>query len=85
MTVTDKILHGLADVLIQEFYQHNNSSTKSNGLKLQKHHTRTNLKKYSFAARVLNDYNSLPSDIVMATNINSLKLCWIFIGMTINF
>jgi len=59
---------------IEEFFQYNHSSTRSNGLKLQKHHTRTNVKTYSFAARVINDWNSLPSDIVMATNIKSFKI-----------
>ena len=51
MIMAYKILHGLVDVLVQDFFDW----TRSNGLKLQKPHTKTNLKKYSFAARVIND------------------------------
>ena len=60
-------------VPVQEFFWLNTSCTRSNGLYLLKPHTKTNLKKYSFAARVTNDWNSLPADIVMATNTNSFK------------
>jgi len=35
--------------------------------------------KYKTPARVVNNWNSLLSDIVTATKINSLKLCWIFL------
>jgi len=43
--------------------------------------TRTNFKKkYGFAARVINDWNSLPSDIVMATNFQNY-----FMGITVDF
>jgi len=31
------------------------------------------MKKYSFAARVINDWNSLPTNIVIATNTTSFK------------
>jgi len=39
MMVTYKILYGLVNVPIEEVFQYNNFSTKSSGLKLQKHHT----------------------------------------------
>jgi len=73
MIMTYKILHGLVDLPVEEFFQYNTSCTRSNGLKLQKPHTKTNMNKYSFAARVINDWNSLPTNIVMATKTTSFK------------
>ena len=42
------------------------------------------MKKYSFAPRIINDWNSLSTNVVMATNTTSLKRCWMFTGMIID-
>jgi len=39
------------------------------------------LKKYSFAARIINDWTLLPINIGMATNTTSFKTLWMFTGM----
>ena len=71
MIMTHKILHRcrLVDVSIDDFF-----NTTPAGLKILKPHVKAKLmKKYSFTARVINNWTSLPSYIVMATNINSFK------------
>jgi len=55
MIVAYNIPCGLINVPIEEFFQYNNSSTRSNALK--SYRNITNSKKYT--ARVINDWNSI--------------------------
>jgi len=64
MIVKYKILHGLVNAPIEKVF-FNATTTKTS--------CKDKFKEIYFAARLINDWNSLPSDIVMATNINSIK------------
>jgi len=47
--------------------------TRGNNLRLQKHRTRYDLRKYYFNNRVVNLWNSLPYRVVMSDNTNIFK------------
>ena len=65
----DKIVQGLVCVPGRELFVFNLASTRSNGLKLYKEYARTNTRLHDFNNRVINDWNSLPSYIVNASDI----------------
>lgn len=71
--MTYKILHGLVDVPRDEFFTFNTCSTRSSVLKLLKLYVKTNLRLNSFSIKVINEWNSLPSDIVQATSVTTFK------------
>ena len=50
-----------------------NSATRSNGLKLFKQSCYSNIRLHSFSQRVVNDWNSLPVDIVDAPDVVKFK------------
>ena len=43
--------------------------TRSNGLKLYKSRFNSNTRKFFFLQRIINDWNSLPHDVVSAPNV----------------
>ena len=49
------------------------TSTRGNDKKLFKLYSRLDVRKYCFTARVVSNWNSLPSDVVNATSINAFK------------
>ena len=49
------------------------NQTRGHSMKLRMQHSNTNLRKYSFANRVITNWNNLPDSVVNATNINSFK------------
>jgi len=49
------------------------SRTRGRSLKLKKHRTRLDLRKYFFSERVVNRWNELDEDIVSATTVNMFK------------
>ena len=67
------IIHGLVCVPCSEFFVFNLGITRSNGLKLSKEHVNTNVRLQCYKNRIINDWNSLPSDIVNAPDVLVFK------------
>jgi len=65
-----KITHDMYDRSVALELPRNVSSTRGNKYKLQNHSFHYNFRKFSFAARVVNVWNSLPDHVV---DVNSLK------------
>jgi len=59
-------------------FTYHNLPTRSNGYKLSKNFCHL---KYSFSQRVINDWNSLPADVVQASNVDSFKFKFDFFGL----
>jgi len=69
MIEVHKITHDMYDRSVALELPRNVSSTRGNKYKLQNHSFHYNFRKFSFAARVVNVWNSLPNHV----NVNSLK------------
>ena len=69
MIMVYKIVHGLHDIHFEDIFTYSDTITRSNGRKLFKHHSCLNTRKYSFSQHIVNDWNSLPQDIVEAPNL----------------
>jgi len=65
-----KIIHDMYDRSVALELPRNVSSTWGNKYKLQNHSFHFNFRKFSFAARVVNVWHSLPDHVV---DVNSLK------------
>jgi len=72
---TYKILAGKEDIDRDQLFQltSNINSTRGHRLKLSKKHCRINVRKFFFSQRVVDSWNSLPSDIVESPSINTFK------------
>jgi len=69
MTEVFKILHDYYDLdVAPKLVLNNTSFTRGNSLKLLNHTFRYDLRKYSFLARIVNVWNSLPNTVVQATS-----------------
>ena len=73
MIMVYKIVHGLDDVHFEDIFTYSDTTTRSNGYKLFKHHSHLNIRKYSFSECIVNDWNSLPQDIVEAPDLLVFK------------
>ena len=49
------------------------SNTRGNSLKLPKHRSETSIRRHVFRNRIVNDWNSLPEDVVNAPSLNCFK------------
>ena len=59
-----KIIHGLVDIELDKYLKFGPSRTRGHPLKLQVMSSRVNCHKHHFFNRVVNIWNSLPSDVV---------------------
>ena len=74
MIETYKIVTGKYDPVVAPTLSRSDSYiTRGNNLRLQKHHTRYDLRKYYFNNRVVNLWNSLPNWVVMSDITNIFK------------
>ena len=55
------------------FFTINTNPTRSNGLKLYKNRFNTAIRGHSFSQRIVNDWNTLPHEIVSAPNVLIFK------------
>src|ERR1700730_15106971 len=65
-----KILNELVDIPWDTLFQVRDIRTRSNGLTLYKDKFNCNLKRYIFRNRCINIWNSLPQNVVCASNIS---------------
>lgn len=68
-----RILNNIDSLNSESFFELSNSATRGNNRKLIKPRATTSIKLHSFSHRVINDWNSLPNDVVLATSINVFK------------
>ena len=74
MIETYKIVTGKCDPVVAPTLSKSVSYiTRGNNLRLQKHHTRYDLRKYYFNNRVVNLWNSLPNRVLMSDSTNIFK------------
>ena len=68
-----KTLKGFEYLNISEFFSFNERSTRGHMQKLFKQFCRLDATKYSFAYRVIDDWNALPNSVVESESINEFK------------
>ena len=68
-----KIIHGLDRIPSDTFFEHSSANTRGHSLKLTKHRCLTKLRQDAFSQRIINDWNSLPEEVVNAPSVNSFK------------
>ena len=74
MIQTYKLLHGIDDINYQLlFTRARDNRTRGHSLKLEHNFPRRDLRKYSFSTRIVNDWNSLPEEVVTAPSLNAFK------------
>ena len=71
--MTYKILNNLVSVDKDYFFTVNTNPTRSNGLKPYKNYFNTAIRGHSFSQRIVNDWNTLPHEIVSAPNVLIFK------------
>ena len=71
--MTYKILQGTVHLRKDHFFNMNTNPTRTNGLKIYKHHCNNTLRRYSFSQRIIDHWNRLPFEIVKAPNLLSFK------------
>ena len=74
MITVFKIMSGRLNIEKNRFFEMQlNTNTRGHFLKIFKQHARTFVKRQSFASRIINDWNMLPSHVVEATNVDAFK------------
>ena len=73
MITVYKIIHGFDGSPFDMFFMYHDVPTRSNGYKLFKKFCRLNVRKYSLSQRVVNDWNTLPIEVVQAPDVESFK------------
>jgi len=69
-----KIYIGLSGIKIESMFKSSTDSrTRGHSLKLKKHRSRLDLRKYFFSERVVNRWNELDEDTVTDTTVNMFK------------
>jgi len=69
-----KIYIGLSGIKIESMFKSSTDSrTRGHSLKLKKHRSRLDLRKYFFSERVVNRWNELDEDTVSDTTVNMFK------------
>ena len=80
MIMVYEVLNGYDSSLKHLFAVGNNSIARGHNFKLKKLTLKTTIRQHFFNNRVVNNWNSLPFDVVNATFINSFKnkldKCW---------
>ena len=73
MIYTYKIMTGKMDISKDDFFKTSKLSTRGHRLKIFKQHATTLNRINTFSSRIVNEWNSLPSEIVNAISVNSFK------------
>ena len=73
MITVFKIVHGLERVPLDDLFTFHNAINRGNGYKLFKHFSHLNVQKFSFAQRIIDDRNQLPTFLTESPDILSFK------------
>ena len=73
MITVFKIVHGLEGVPFDNLFTFHNTITRGNGYKLFKHFCHLNVRKFSFAQRIIDDWNQLPTFLIESPDILTFK------------
>lgn len=73
MLQTFRILKGIDNVDPANFFEVDNSKTRGHSLKIKKPRANTNIKLYSFSHRCINNWNSLPEEVIQSETLNGFK------------
>ena len=68
-----QLFHGGVDADPRKFFKLMDSSTRGHPFKIQKFLASSRVRRFSFASRITNDWNSLPSYVVCAPSLNAFK------------
>ena len=68
-----KIMKGIDDVPIEDFFQVADSSTRGHSLKLYKPRFSKSVRQHSFSVRIIEEWNSLPEDVVSTKSVIQFK------------
>ena len=69
------MLKGLSNVDYREFFKLSvNRKTRGHRMKIEKNRSKSNIRKYFFSQRVVNEWNRLPESVIKAESaVNSFK------------
>ena len=73
MIQTFKIIKGIDRIDTSNCFEFSRSFTRGHKYKLQKKSCRLDVRKYFFSNRVVNDWNSLPNNVVDSETVNQFK------------
>ena len=73
MITVFKIVHGLEGVPFDNLFTFHNTITRGNGYKLFKHFCHLNVRKFSFAQRIIDDWNQLPAFLIESPDVLTFK------------
>ena len=73
MIITYKIVHGQIGIQFSDLFTYRNSATRTNGYKLFKQSCSRSVRLHSFSQPVVNDWDSLPANIVNAPDMVTFK------------
>ncbi len=81
MITTYKIVTGIDKIDREDFLRPGTSRTRGHRFKLAKHRCRRNIRKFTFANRVVDGWNKLSEKVVEAKTVSSFKAlydkeCW---------
>ena len=69
-----KILNGIDNISFNEFFEMFDASiTRGNSYKIKMKHSRLDMRKYSFAIRVIENWNSLSDNTVTSQSLDVFK------------
>nr|XP_054765151.1 uncharacterized protein LOC129271925 [Lytechinus pictus] len=69
-----KIIHGFERIPGDTFFVYATGNTRGHSLKLSKPRCLTKIRQDVFSQRIINDWNSLPEEVVTAQTVNSFKI-----------
>ena len=73
MIETYKILNNIDKVQYEQILPLNQTTTRGHSKKLYKKNCRTNVRKYSFSQRVVDEWNKIPKKVIDSQTINTFK------------
>ena len=74
MITVFQLFHGGMNLSLESFLARNNSQvTRGHEWKLLKPRARSLIRRNAFSTRVVNDWNSLPTEVVSAGSVNQFK------------
>lgn len=68
-----RIINGIDKINKDTYFSFNNRPSRNNSLKLIKPRAQTSIQQHSFSHRIVNLWNELPDEVVLAESVNSFK------------